>query len=661
MVKYENIRRVYSFDNGRGNISACVRNDDGKPAYITEKGGELSGYAVTKNKSILIGADLSGVDFDTFKSCQVSLDLKKRPTEENRYEFVRYFKAWNKRISTLMLPSSSDKKTNPNGLGTRLKLLFDESSSKSDVWFIGCPSAWSKEDIKLYIDIFREAGFKNPIVVPESVAAIRYCMAAREIKEKTLIVIDFGAYSNDTSGVRDKTTFSAGSYLGAHIIEEMIVCANLFQAKKYVSNPDRLSTALINELSQKFETDGQLRLFLFLQGRILKELYFNKIKDGTLGNEDILLPVTLENGRTFNLFVNVKMISDILYHIPVREMMTKSVFDRLPAETKEEIGDKIYCDCLYDFIDRIALQAKDITVPGDTAVILTGGASAMDFVAPLVSEKFRGCTVSVGSNPVGAVAEGLIHISEEKLLHLKTMSHINNISEEGTRENREYTALIAECFDDFYDNVLYSAVKEGYKHMFDLNISLWRRRAFTTEEVYKHMRTDTNNLLYIKLRTNLYKYINASSEKIVSYFQNFDGGAIHSRTDKNVFFDPELTLLTIKEMFIEKPDFHKAFKDLVDILNTPAQSVFKIIEDIRLFNSIFIRRTLSNKKLRGTQNEALKLLNEIFTQKEMKECFFSLYISVFVSNMSKSNFTLADVFPNVYIFGDDEYNTTQIT
>ncbi len=639
MIGYKSIKSIYSFDNGRGNVSCCKVADNESPVHIIERGGEIAGFAETRKGDFIIGADLSAVDYDTFRECRVSLDMKKRPTEENSDELVRYFTAWRKRL----IKDSA--------------VEICEGNKENDVWFIGCPSSWSNDDIKLYIEIFRKAGFPNPIVIPESVAAVRYCKKNAEIAESSLIVIDFGAYSNDCSGSGKDKAFSAGSYLGANIIEEMIICANLFRSKDYSRDPSMLNSSLIEQVAEQFRSDDNLRQFLILKCRKLKENYFRENGSGSLGNKDVLLPVTLENGRIFNLFVNVRMMNDLIYDLPVREILTQQIFDTLSSEVQNEIGDKNYISCFSDFLDSIALEGKEVITPDDTAIILTGSAAAMDFVLPVVAEKFKGCAVKTGHNPTEAVAEGLALLSQEKLLFMRTARVLVTISDEESEEHKKINMLVADAAESFYKAV-YEAVISAYKTVFDTNIIFWRKHIYSCTEIYQEMEKDIEKRFRQELIEKIPEYFNNSCAKLEEFLNNLDDGILIEKTEKRFFFDPQLTK-EVAEDFAKDKEILETFRSLYELITSPALLTLQELKENKIFKYLF-RQECETNLIQSVHPEVHKALKEVFSE-DIIQLIKNMFELVAGNIIMKSAEGLQEIFPHISIFREDEYNTTQIS
>ena len=145
--------RIFSLDNGRGNMAAYygdldVPNPQFKP--LMPEGGEPSGFARLKDGSIALGKRIYSVNPAKVESYHIN--FKAIPTQENRAVMVAYANAWRELL----------KKRNPAAF-----------ARGEDAWFIGIPTGWRKKKIvDEYRSIFQEAGYPNPIIVPESNAAM---------------------------------------------------------------------------------------------------------------------------------------------------------------------------------------------------------------------------------------------------------------------------------------------------------------------------------------------------------------------------------------------------------------------------------------------------------------------------------------------------------
>lgn len=94
-----------------------------------------------------------------------------------------------------------------------------------------------KKIVDEYRSIFQEAGYPNPIIVPESNAAMvhaqkSYGAMARVNPEIGALCMDFGAYSNDATYILPGKVSSCGGYTGAALIEQMLLRINMQQRCK---------------------------------------------------------------------------------------------------------------------------------------------------------------------------------------------------------------------------------------------------------------------------------------------------------------------------------------------------------------------------------------------------------------------------------------------
>lgn len=239
-------------------------------------------------------------------------------------------------------------------------------SGKSVGWYAACPSGWSEAQMSEYLNFLREE-CQVPVqaVVKESRAA--YVSARKKLHEqnpelaadaKRIAVLDLGSSTLDITLYAERT-FSDGYYIGASKIEKTLL--DYFMS----TQPD---------FKDKFERylainpHGMDEVLVLL--RLAKEDYFNRKKKHPDGNVAFSCPVdwaALTNDETtdpsslrlkggdFNaLFVDQSNKADNAYALQLRKSML-------------------------DFIDRHG---------GADAVILTGGASLMDFYKAEVLECF---------------------------------------------------------------------------------------------------------------------------------------------------------------------------------------------------------------------------------------------------------------------------------
>lgn len=436
-INFNQIRHAYGMDNGNGNIMAYridmrVAPEKRTKEPIVDEKGEPAGFAMMPNGKMQLGKQLEGTDYSTYAACKIMpVNFKAIPTKENRDTMVRYLSGWLDRM----------KKNCPS-------IVEDGDEA---VWLIGCPNGWkSKKILDDYRDIFLEAGYANPIIVPESNAAMmHFLMNNRDLEKQSLhsgvMCVDTGAYSNDGTYVQPGKVASEGSYVGASIIEKAIISANLYSEQRYRQGKKPYNDPELTEAVRKrFETDPVFQSFMLFQGRWLKEEYFNKKTNNTLpvAGKDLRAQIMLDDYPAFDeeeyftLFVNSKMMEDLISNIPIRDALGEYQFSKLSEESRQEIGNYTWKQCFENFLIRLADAFPDFKKQAmaksrpKAIVMLTGGASQMDFIAVTIEEVFENVKVYVDLTPILSIAMGLMDFAPDKLRAMAFDQAFSDILEE---------------------------------------------------------------------------------------------------------------------------------------------------------------------------------------------------------------------------------------
>lgn len=410
-MNIKKIKHVYTLDNGNGNVMAYsldlyAEKPTAQP--ITNEFGEPAGFVRNPKGEMLVGKQLTGNDYEVFSLLgDINTNFKAIPTPENREIMVEYLRGWLRRLER-SCPSITD-------------------DGEDSVWLIGCPTGWKSSQAREdYRKIFVDAGFKNPIIVFESNAAMAHfekISHAVEIATEAggAMCADFGAYSNDITFISPGKVQSIGSYVGASLIEKMIVMANLKEANRYITVKSfRNSDEQKESVYHRFQTDPKFRSFMLLQGRWLKEMYYTKKKDNLLTPKGVLWQVFLEDYEVFNLSVNTEMMNDIIEGRPIREMLGEDLFSELSEETQEEVGGNTWKECLVNFLNRAVDEfpefGKNVFNSGKKAVVMvTGGASEMDFIESAVLDTYPNISLEMDKTPLLSIALGLADFAPDKL------------------------------------------------------------------------------------------------------------------------------------------------------------------------------------------------------------------------------------------------------
>lgn len=424
----QKVKRIYALDNGRGTMAAFYVDygaKDPTPKPLMDKDGEPSGFARMKDGTYRIGKQLYTMGARDFKDVEeIHLNIKEMPDGKDDLQ-VEYESAWLRKIKT------------------DNEALFSDGAE--EVWIIGCPTGWRKKStIDKYRRIFEKAGFKNVIIVPESNAAMMFAQQTFEAfgrgDKKTgalcmdpgtysagVLCIDLGAYSADTTYIRPGKVASHGGYVGASLIERMILAMNLSGEFCEDSN----NREEVREAVRRFcETDADFQTHLLLQSKKLKETYFTNSADGAdySDGEVCSQSVSLQFGdvthndvgaRRFELVVTDEMATAITRERSVKSVLGKE-FNTLPEEVRNSLGDKTWEESLRAFVeDTLAICPEfERAAKGKGTrpnLILTGGASLMPFVHETLRGMLPNIHLRADREPMSTIAKGLAYFGPDKL------------------------------------------------------------------------------------------------------------------------------------------------------------------------------------------------------------------------------------------------------
>lgn len=426
------IKRFGIFDNGCANVVVRkVEVLNGKmitKGLIGEKDRFTAGYLKDKRGNVLVGESFVHTDYAKYKdSSEIAINFKDTPKDDNNDKMAVYLRAWNEFI--------------------RKNWQEYDKDEEGTAWFVGCPAQWTTDEIEVYRRKFEKAGFKNVFIIPESNAAILHHLRLNkggkvdkelttDLVKKALkiirVTIDSGAYSNDATLTDGNKLKHIGSFVGSHIIDMMIVCANIYLDldKKY-SIKSEVNEKYKQEIRKLFEdkANEKFRSFMFLQGRWLKEAYFTYLREKSKDinsndyniTDEVSTMVTI-NGKTHKLYVNTEMMGELLQETDIKELLGPNIFNTLSKETRDEIEkNKTWCRCYEAFIQNIVNSSGDlkeaISSGEKPIVILTGGAAEMQLLHNIVRNIF-GFSVERDRTPLLSIADGLCDYGIEKLRYM---------------------------------------------------------------------------------------------------------------------------------------------------------------------------------------------------------------------------------------------------
>lgn len=406
------MEKVFVGDFGAGNTcfySVVIGADVIKPKALNDINGEPSGYCVDKNGNYVLGLDLYGRDYnDTMMSNVFHINIKAKPSRENEMEMIKYFSAWLRRLKE--------------------RYAVEFQGIDKAYWMIGCPTGddWKESAVRdKYREIFENAGFENVMIIPESNAALAYYQKTAGALENIdsnagLLLLDQGAYSLDATYFENGEIKSKGSYLGAGLIEKMIV-------KTIINVPEekyRLGKRLIN-LPETLETVRHLyyaqgeegekfRTYLFLKARLLKESFSRSLESGTLSNTlDLKQEVDLGEDEPFVLFINRNMMDDLLINQPIRYILGEE-FNSLHPEVRDEIGANSWMGTFEQFLNTVDKSFPDF-IQGRKTILLTGGGSMLPHIKEAVIKHYGNAAVYDDHHAVSAIGQGMAYWAPDKI------------------------------------------------------------------------------------------------------------------------------------------------------------------------------------------------------------------------------------------------------
>ena len=402
-------------------VSSFIKNPRGSIDF--EPAGLLDAE-VDKERSIFIGKEMWTIDITRFsKVYKFETTIKAKPSECDKVLFSQYAKTWLRAIA--------------KDVEGWVNLL---DPNEEVMWVIGCPTGWDAEARAAYADMFREAGYQNPVISKESNAAMCQLITESRVisgkldKEYAVLCLDLGAYSNDATLVYEdengeRKVQSYGGYCGASILDRCIVEMNLRNQERYNDwnipfNPE----GVIEDLIEQRDKNPVLYDFLNIQGRRLKEKYFDAI--------DVAHEFTYkrdERGRRCRCkFVcNDALMDDLTMHKSVREILGENVFGLLKEEVKQEVGDNTIYQCYKNFFMNAKQQFADNLTPamlaGKLLILLTGGASKMSFIRSIVAKVFEAeeqdeNVILSDQSPCSTIVEGITKHAPARVRYAKLKS-----------------------------------------------------------------------------------------------------------------------------------------------------------------------------------------------------------------------------------------------
>lgn len=357
--------------------------------------------------------------------------------------------------------------------------------------YIATPSGWDKQTQDLYLQMATQAGLPMGGITKESRAA--FVRAQHDVTSGLGKYVDKGAIVFDMgSSTLDFTYMTSNSKLIDHGYD----CGASFIEKTIFKNCEEKFPA-IQQFEKKYE---KLTPFLLFEARKVKEqVYFDpnlKVKK-TINFEDFIDDEDFEDDR-FKMVFQPKELNSLL----------------------EQVGYiKEIEDAAYDFVNN---HIHNASVYG---VFLTGGASRMDFIKPLVSKCWNVPESQIyrDQDPSLTISQGVAEVARMDLL---TVDLLNKIETDITTLQANNT-----IFNEFSDKLMHS-LADGVFHtmiaifqMFrddDESWSLYGLQQSVTTCVKKEVAeivSKTSTLLTSTISENMTD-IDINVKKVISFYSH---------------------------------------------------------------------------------------------------------------------------------------------
>ncbi|MEG1193133.1 MAG: hypothetical protein RSG50_07920 [Clostridia bacterium] len=257
--------------------------------------------------------------------------------------------------------------------------------------FVGCPSGWGKAARDRYRQCFVDAGFPNVTVISESRAAFMFVRESGELRlsdhalSRPTLVIDAGSSTTDFTFIRELRTvevFDFGeNHLGGGLIDQLLL------QKSVRLHPQKQKIERIFAACPQYEARCEL------EARKVKEMFFTRQKQ--LGQAGFSLPCES----------SVK----IYYEKPPITLDISLTPEDMAALLQEKVPSLGHLGYLAVYKKALASARTALKETLPVLILLTGGASRMDFMESMARDAFPEATLVTGAEPEFSIARGLCY------------------------------------------------------------------------------------------------------------------------------------------------------------------------------------------------------------------------------------------------------------
>ncbi len=385
----ENITDIIGFDLGHGDTAlawgALSTPSPPEMLEIDHRDRQVTAIAYDKNGRVIVGERA----WQTPRTTKFQVSFKARPKEGRSY-----------------------KKTMLAFVDAIHAHLVETAQIRSAYchYFIGCPSGWSIEDQEKYQLLMETSNIPRVVVVRESRAALMNAKEAGRISVERLqqptLVIDMGSSTTDLTQItiskegsrREQSPVDFGYDLGAALIDKAILDYSIDQHERS------------RDLKAALRKNEHYRNMCELRCRQAKEEYYSN-------------PSLYQEVPVYVAGVTIPTKKRLVF----QSIVSASIMDRILAWPMSELDGRSWKQTFRD----VLVEARNILndrgiLPG--ALLLTGGASRMDFVQPICQGIFppSGCEYIRDKKPEFSIAKGLVTWGRIDINTTRFMDRVDN-------------------------------------------------------------------------------------------------------------------------------------------------------------------------------------------------------------------------------------------
>ncbi len=322
------------------------------------------------------------------------------------------------------------------------------------LFIVGSPSGWSSIEQETYANILKEAGMAHVKVEKESRAAFLQMKEAKWIEleienlAKNVLIIDIGSSTTDFTVIMNleaKPLKDFGLNIGAGLIEKIIFERTL----------DRLARDKPEEkirLEKTFEQYPHFKRQCLIACREGKEKYFSA--PSLYASEDIPVDCSIKF-RTFK--------PSIEFEPYIHQMEMEKALNTKIEELNHLNWKHTFLAALKDARIKMGDSQPEL-------IILTGGASRMDFISDLCKKVFKEAKEPIrGIEPEFTIAKGLTRIGRIDILARNLKKAVEELS-----NSDEFLALLEKEIPKLIDTLAASLAKELTSYAIKPPLLAWR-------------------------------------------------------------------------------------------------------------------------------------------------------------------------------------------